>query len=145
MRNPTVQTISENFSRCKITSRGGLIPRAPRGVLEFDAVEQQLQRLRREFDFRARLAGTVRPGERARLQAFGQNANAGAVKIENLDPVAAAVAEDEERAALGIFAELLLGGVPETVETHPQVAGRGGDEHLQLRVEAQHERAVLRC
>lgn len=44
------------------------------------------------------------------------------------------VAEDKESAGFGVFAQLLLGGGPQAVETESQIARRGGHEHLELRV-----------
>ena len=56
----------------------------------------------------------------------GQHADAGAVEVENFKAIAPPVAEDKERAAFGIFAQLLLRGRPEAVETQAQIARRRG-------------------
>lgn len=55
-----------------------------------------------------------------------------------------AVAEDKQRAAPGIFPQAFLRRGPQAVEAHPQVAGRGGDENLEVRVETQHAAGALR-
>lgn len=63
------------------------IPGPPAAVFEFHAIQQQLQRLRSQLDFHARLAGALRPEKRPLLQTLGQYANARAVKIVDLDSI----------------------------------------------------------
>ena len=60
--------------------------------------------------------------------------NPRSVKIQNLDPVVMAVSKDKERTALGIFPQVLLGGSPQAVEVHPQIARGSRDEHFELGV-----------
>ena len=99
--------VSENFSECSLRLRG-FIPRAARARFQLHTIEQQLQRLRRQPKFRVRLPGAVRPVKRAFLQTLGQHTHAGAVRVEQFDPVMPPVAEDKESAALGIFAQAFL-------------------------------------
>jgi hypothetical protein len=51
--------------------------------------------------------------------------------------------EDQERAALGIFAQAFLRGGPQAIEAGAQVARGGGDKDLEVRVKAQHETRAL--
>lgn len=69
---------------------------------------------------------------------LGQNTDPRAIKVKQFDPVVPPVAEDKERAALGILPQAFLRGGPQTVEVGTQVAGRRGHEHFQMRLEAQH-------
>ena len=54
------------------------------------------------------------------------------------------VAEDKERAALGILIQAFLCDRPQAVEVGAQVAGRGGDKDLKVRVETQHAAWALK-
>ena len=54
------------------------------------------------------------------------------------------VAEDKQRAALGILPQAFLCGRPQAVEIGAQIAGRGGDKHFEVRVETQHEVRALK-
>ena len=54
------------------------------------------------------------------------------------------IAKDKQRPAFGIFAQPLLGRRPQPVEVHPQIARRGRQEHLELRVKTQHGRPSWR-
>ena len=49
-----------------------------------------------------------------------------------------AVAKDEQRSALGIFAQAFLRRRPEAIEAGAQIVRRGGDKHFEMRLEAQH-------
>ena len=88
--------------------------------------------------------GALRPVKGAFLQALGQHADTGAVEVKQFDPIAPPVAEDKERAALGILPQAFLRGRPQAVEVGAQVAGRGGDKDLEVRVETQHEARALK-
>jgi len=110
------------------------IPSAARPGLQIHAVQQQLQGLRGQPDFAVGLTGALRPVERSLLQTFCQYANTCPVKIQNFDPVVSAVPKDKERAALGVFSQVLLGSVPQAIEVHPQIARGGRDEHFELGV-----------
>src|SRR5208283_5183031 len=74
---------------------------------QLHTVEQQLQRLRRQTDFRLGITGTLRPAKRALLQSLGQHTDARTIKIEQLDPIMPPVAENEERAAFRVFPQPL--------------------------------------
>ncbi len=84
------------------------------------------------------------PGETTLLQPLGQHDHARAIEVNNLDPVAPTVGEGKERAGFWIFAQLLLGGIPQAIETHSQIARGRGNKHLELRVKTQDEVLALR-
>src|SRR5580658_3289661 len=67
--------------------RGALIPRPARPVLQIHPVQQQLQGLRGQTDFGPGLSRALWPVKGPLFQPFGQDADARAVKIKNLDPV----------------------------------------------------------
>ena len=74
----------------------------------------------------------------ALLEFFHQDADTGAVKIQNLNPVMSAIGERKESALLGIFAELVLRSGPESVEAGAQIAGFGRQEDSEVGMETQH-------
>ena len=76
---------------------------------------------------------------------LGQYAHAGAVEVEQLDSIVPSVAENEERAAFGIFAQPLLRGHPQAVEVGAQITRGRGHEHFEVSVKTQHEIGALRA
>ena len=89
----------------------------------------------------ARRAGAG-PAEGPLFQPLCHDPEAGAVPVEDLDHAAAAVAEEESRAAGRVGPEVVahLGG--QSVEAFPHVARVDGDVDLQAAVEAEHVSGV---
>jgi hypothetical protein len=96
-----------------------LVPGAPCALFEIHAVEQQLQRLRRQAKLGRGLARALGKIEATLLQSFGQDDHARAVKVEDLDSIAAVIAENEQRPTARVFPQLSLGGVPQAIEAGP--------------------------
>ena len=97
---------------------------------------EELERLRGELKLTPRFGSTLGPAVSPFLETLHQDAHASSVEIQNLDPIPTAVTKDKESATLRILSQLLLSCGPQTGEAGAQVARCGGQEHLQVRVEA---------
>src|ERR1035438_6009897 len=89
-----------------------LVPRAARPVFQVHPIQQQLQSLRGQAQLGVGWPGALRPVKGAFLQALGQHAHTRAVEVKQFDPITPPVAEDKERATLGILTQALLRGCP---------------------------------
>jgi hypothetical protein len=125
---------SFNLSEKYFQNLSALVPRASGSLFEVNAVEQQLQGLWRQTDLGGRFTCAPRKVEATFLQSFGQDDHASAVKIKNLDSVAAVVAKNKQCPAPRIFPQLRLRRVPQTLEASSQIARRSGDEHFEMGV-----------
>lgn len=84
--------------------------------MQVDSVEKQLEGLRAEGERGLFTVGRARPGEGPDLKAFCEDANSGAVVVEDFDAVAPFVGEDEKGAGLETLFFETVGDDDESVE-----------------------------
>src|ERR1019366_3935390 len=102
---------------------------ARRGV-HLDAVEQGFERRVVDLDVARAFGPRLGQAEGAPIEPLVKNAHPAAVEEQNLERVASAPVEDEERAAARLVADLLLGNARQPVERAAQVDRIERHEHL---------------
>src|SRR4051812_43322726 len=121
------------ISRLFRDSAGAPEPLALAGTPQVDSGEDHGQLRRRDFD--AVASGGVGQLEGAGLEAFVPDGQAVAVEVEDLDPIPAAVDEEEEMAGQEILAEALLNQPGKAIKTFTHVGRSGAREHAHGRGE----------
>src|SRR5574344_341412 len=116
-----------------------LIPGTHLRTLEIHPVQEQRQRLGAQPQLAVLDVHPGRPGERPLLQPLDADPQAGAVEVQQLDPVPAPVREDEQRALPGILPHLLRGQRVQAAEALAHVRGLDRQVDLQPAGDAQHD------
>lgn len=118
------------------------IPGAGADPAQIESAEEQAERF--VGDRCRRFVGIPLPVEPTFFQTLRTDPESGSIPDEELDPVAGAVAEDEDVTAHGILVELVGDDAVESVEAFTHVGGSGDDEDAGGGTQGDHGRVCSR-
>src|ERR1700687_1923594 len=122
----SIETIKQPGNLCGSVSLGGSLPIPPLvlGFGQIDPTQQQRKLFVTQYDLALRITG-LRPGETPFLQPLGTDPEAASVPDEDLQPIALAVAEQEQMPAQRVTRQSIADETVQPLEPLAHVGDSG--------------------